>query len=450
MRLSSPSGSPQRLRRSTHAFGCRRRPPHYEHEQAGRLMPGQVIIKAEGLRKVYGGTVALSDLTFEVPEGEVFGFIGANGAGKTTTLRILAGLARPSAGWAEVDGVDVATGSGPAARAGRVHARLLRRVRLHDGGRVPGLLCLVLPAPQAPDVTRVVTDLLELVHLGSKQDAQVNTLSRGMKQRLCLARALVHDPKVLLLDEPASGLDPRARGEMRELVQALREMGKTIVLSSHILPELAEMCTSYGIIHDGRMVATARPAPSWATRPPAGPGTGAGGPRGGRAAGREHRRRLERAAGRGGHARDRARRQAGRDGDRRRRRCSGPWSPRASRWRLQGGRWWAGAAVPAVDGPNRGRSPWSRPDDSSPVEGARTRAWPRGPALFLPPSPGTRSSAKSSAPACGAGTRSHCSPGTCASSAGWAGSSTTSTSARPATSSGWAAPERRFSGRWPA
>jgi ABC-2 type transport system ATP-binding protein len=102
---------------------------------------------------------------------------------------------------------------------------------------------------------RVVTDLLELVHLGSKRDAQVNTLSRGMKQRLCLARALVHDPKVLLLDEPASGLDPRARGEMRELVQALRELGKTIVLSSHILPELAEMCTSYGIIHDGRMVA---------------------------------------------------------------------------------------------------------------------------------------------------------------------------------------------------
>ncbi len=217
-------------------------------------MPGQVIIKAEGLRKVYAGTEALSDLTFEVPEGEVFGFIGANGAGKTTTLRILAGLARPSAGWAEVDGVDVAT------ERDQLHelvGYMPDFFGVYDSMTAAEYLAFYASCYRLPKhlTARVVTDLLELVHLGSKQEAQVNTLSRGMKQRLCLARALVHDPKVLLLDEPASGLDPRARGEMRELVQALREMGKTIVLSSHILPELAEMCTSYGIIHDGRMVA---------------------------------------------------------------------------------------------------------------------------------------------------------------------------------------------------
>jgi ABC-2 type transport system ATP-binding protein len=217
-------------------------------------MPDQVMIRAEGLRKAYGTTEALCDLTFEVAAGEVLGFIGANGAGKTTALRILAGLTRPSGGWAEVDGVDVAGG----------------REQLHDlVGYMPDFFgvydsmtageylafyasCYRLPKHL---MGRVVADLLELVQLGPKRDAQVDTLSRGMKQRLCLARALVHDPKVLLLDEPASGLDPRARADMRELVQALREMGKTIVLSSHILPELAEMCSSYGIIHDGRMVA---------------------------------------------------------------------------------------------------------------------------------------------------------------------------------------------------
>jgi ABC-2 type transport system ATP-binding protein len=217
-------------------------------------MTGKPIIKAEGLRKVYGGTVALADLTFEVPEGEVFGFIGANGAGKTTTLRILAGLARPSGGWAEVDGVDVAR------ERGRLHelvGYMPDFFGVYDSMTAAEYLAFYASCYRLPKhlVNRVVADLLELVHLSAKRDAQVDSLSRGMKQRLCLARALVHDPKVLLLDEPASGLDPRARSEMRELVRALREMGKTIVLSSHILPELAEMCSSYGIIHDGRMVA---------------------------------------------------------------------------------------------------------------------------------------------------------------------------------------------------
>ena len=273
-------------------------------------MTSKPIIKAEGLRKVYASTVALTDFSFEVPEGEVFGFIGANGAGKTTTLRILAGLTRPSGGWAEVDGVDVA----------RERDRLHELVGympdffgVYDSMTAAEYLAFYASCYRLPKhiVNRVVADLLELVHLSAKRDAQVDSLSRGMKQRLCLARALVNDPKVLLLDEPASGLDPRARSEMRELVRALREMGKTIVLSSHILPELAEMCSSYGIIHDGRMVAHG-PAGAILDNLGLRPGQGARGPRRGRAPGRRHRRRVERAAGRGGHARDRARRRADR------------------------------------------------------------------------------------------------------------------------------------------
>jgi ABC-2 type transport system ATP-binding protein len=213
------------------------------------------IIRAEGLRKLYGSTEALSDLSFEIAEGEVFGFIGENGAGKTTTLRILAGLTRPSGGWAEVDGVDVTT---ERARLHELVGYMPDFFGVYDSMTAAEYLAFYASCYRLPKhvIDRVTADLLELVHLSDKQEAQVNTLSRGMKQRLCLARALVHDPKVLLLDEPASGLDPRARTEMRELVQALREMGKTIVLSSHILPELAEMCSSYGIIHDGRMVAS--------------------------------------------------------------------------------------------------------------------------------------------------------------------------------------------------
>jgi ABC-2 type transport system ATP-binding protein len=218
-------------------------------------MTSAPMIKAEGLRKVYGTTEALSDLSFEVAQGEVFGFIGANGAGKTTTLRILAGLTRPSGGWAEVDGVDVAA---ERARLRELIGYMPDFFGVYDSMTAGEYLAFYASCYRLPKhlVARVVTDLLELVQLGAKRDEQVNSLSRGMKQRLCLARALVHDPRVLLLDEPASGLDPRARAEMRVLVQALRELGKTIVLSSHILPELAEMCSSYGVLHDGRMVAT--------------------------------------------------------------------------------------------------------------------------------------------------------------------------------------------------
>ncbi|HXW80595.1 MAG TPA: ABC transporter ATP-binding protein [Acidimicrobiales bacterium] len=213
------------------------------------------MISAEGLTKRYGSTEALSGLSFQVPEGEVFGFIGANGAGKTTTLRILAGLSRPDAGWAKVDGVDV-LGDVPSLHG--VIGYMPDFFGVYDTMTAAEYLAFYASCYRVPKhlVDRVADDLLELVALTGRRDAQVDSLSRGMKQRLCLARALVHDPKVLLLDEPASGLDPRARTEMRELVSVLREMGKTIVLSSHILPELAEMCSSYGVIHDGRMVAS--------------------------------------------------------------------------------------------------------------------------------------------------------------------------------------------------
>lgn len=222
------------------------------------------MIKVQSLRKVYGRTEALCDLSFEVAQGEVFGFIGSNGAGKTTTLRILAGLAWPSGGRAEVDGVDVATGR---ARLREVVGYMPDFFGVYDSMTAGEYLAFYASCYQLPRrlVDKVTTDLLELVRLGPKRDEQVNGLSRGMKQRLCLARALVHDPRVLLLDEPASGLDPRARAEMRLLINALKEMGKTILLSSHILPELAEMCSSYGIIHEGRMVATG-PAGALANR----------------------------------------------------------------------------------------------------------------------------------------------------------------------------------------
>jgi ABC-2 type transport system ATP-binding protein len=210
-------------------------------------------IRAAGLTKLYGTSAALSGLTFEVGPGEVFGFIGPNGAGKTTTLRILAGLTRPTSGHAEVDGTDVEKGG---AEVRRLVGYMPDFFGVYGSMTVAEYLGFYASCYRVSRrlAARVVGDLLSLVDLEAKRDAEVDGLSRGMKQRLCLARALVHDPKVLLLDEPASGLDPRARAGMHDLVHALREMGKTVVLSSHILPELAEMCTSFGILHEGRMV----------------------------------------------------------------------------------------------------------------------------------------------------------------------------------------------------
>jgi ABC-2 type transport system ATP-binding protein len=213
------------------------------------------MIETNDLTKMYGELYALNRLNLTLQQGDVYGFIGPNGAGKTTTMRILATLLNPSWGEATVCGYSIYTGS---KEIRRVIGYMPDFFGVYDSMTAGEYLAFYASCYRLPKhlMDRVVNDLLELVALTAKRDAQVDSLSRGMKQRLCLARALVHDPKVLLLDEPASGLDPRARTEMRELVSVLREMGKTIVLSSHILPELAEMCSSYGVIHDGRMVAS--------------------------------------------------------------------------------------------------------------------------------------------------------------------------------------------------
>ncbi|HEX9559981.1 MAG TPA: ABC transporter ATP-binding protein [Candidatus Dormibacteraeota bacterium] len=213
------------------------------------------MITADNLTKVYGKRTALDKVSFEVPEGEIFGFVGPNGAGKTTTLRILAALLEPTAGHASIDGADVTK------QPHQVHSRIGYMpdfFGVYDQLTVGEYLDFYAACYRLPKQRRVkiVNDLLELVGLSERRDQQVDTLSRGLKQRLCLARALVHDPVVLLLDEPASGLDPRARVEMREILKELRRMGKTIVISSHILPELTELCTMIGIIDHGRMRAT--------------------------------------------------------------------------------------------------------------------------------------------------------------------------------------------------
>ncbi|MGH9063786.1 MAG: ABC transporter ATP-binding protein [Acidimicrobiales bacterium] len=213
------------------------------------------MIDVAGLTKRFGTVEALRGVDLAVGAGQVFGFVGPNGAGKTTTMRILAGLSLPSSGRATVDGVDVARHPEQVReRIGYMPDFFGVYDRLTAGEYLAFYAsCHRLPRSR---IDRVVSDLLELVRLPDKRQVAVDTLSRGMKQRLCLARALVHDPAVLLLDEPASGLDPRARAEMRDLVAELQAMGKTVLLSSHILPELAEMCSTFGIIDDGRMVAT--------------------------------------------------------------------------------------------------------------------------------------------------------------------------------------------------
>ncbi len=213
------------------------------------------MIAVEALSKVYGNRTALDAVSFEVPKGEIFGFVGPNGAGKTTTLRILAALLEPTTGRAFVDGADVIL------HPDRVHERLGYMpdfFGVYDQLTASEYLDFYAACYRQPKSRRVkvADDLLALVGLSDRKDQAVDTLSRGLKQRLCLARALVHDPTVLLLDEPASGLDPRARVEMREILKELQKMGKTIVISSHILPELTDLCTMVGIIDQGRMRAT--------------------------------------------------------------------------------------------------------------------------------------------------------------------------------------------------
>ncbi len=211
-------------------------------------MPPMIEIKH--LRKEYKDLVAIKDLSLTLDAGDIFGFIGPNGAGKTTTIKILATLLTPTSGVAYVDGVDVVKNP-EAVRS--VVGYMPDFFGVYDDIKVWEYLDFFAAAYRIPRDKRpkIIDDVLTLTDLNVKKDAYVESLSRGMKQRLCLAKTLVHDPKVLLLDEPASGLDPRARIEIRELLKALKEMGKTIIVSSHILPELADFCNKIGIIEKG-------------------------------------------------------------------------------------------------------------------------------------------------------------------------------------------------------
>ena len=215
------------------------------------------IVRTEGLVKRYDNTLAVAGIDLSVEQGEIFGLVGPNGAGKTTTLRILATLLLPSAGTAEIAGMSVTRNPDDVRR---VLGFMPDSFGVYDDMKVWEYLDFFARCygMGAADRRRMIGDLLELVDLGSKRDDYVQTLSRGMQQRLCLAHALVHDPQVLLLDEPASGLDPRARVELRELLRELRTLGKTILISSHILPELEELCTSVAIVDRGQVLAQGR------------------------------------------------------------------------------------------------------------------------------------------------------------------------------------------------
>ena len=211
------------------------------------------MLTIKNLRKRYGNFQALDGLNLEVADGELFGFVGPNGAGKTTTLKILAGLLVPDEGEVEIGGLDVYSDG----------KELRRRIGyvpdffgVYDNLKVSEYMeffaaCYHLEGFEARKRAR---SLLEQVGLGERMDACVDGLSRGMQQRLCLARALIHDPELLIMDEPTAGLDPRTHLEFRQMVWELHEQGKTILLSSHNLAELSELCTDIGIIDAGKMV----------------------------------------------------------------------------------------------------------------------------------------------------------------------------------------------------
>src|SRR6266852_4592318 len=211
------------------------------------------MIETRDLTKMYGDLYALNRLTLRLERGDVYGFIGPNGAGKTTTMRILATLLNPTWGEATVCGYSIYNGS---KEIRRLIGYMPDFFGVYDDMKVIEYLEFFAAAYRikGPERRKKAEQVLELVDLGYKRDALVTSLSRGMTQRLGLARVLLHEPQVLLLDEPASGLDPRARIEMRGLLKELRNMGKTILVSSHILPELADICNKIGIIERGKLL----------------------------------------------------------------------------------------------------------------------------------------------------------------------------------------------------
>jgi len=214
-----------------------------------------VAVEARGLTRRYGSLVAVADFSLQVPVGAIYGLIGPNGAGKTTSLRMLATLLEPSDGDAWIGGASIRTDP---VGVRRQLGYMPDFFGVYPELKVAEYLDFYAACHSVPRDRRagVVADLLQLVDLTHKRDSYVEGLSRGMQQRLGLARALVHDPSVLLLDEPASGLDPRARLELREIVRELGRMGKAILISSHILAELADLCTHIAIVDGGRVLAS--------------------------------------------------------------------------------------------------------------------------------------------------------------------------------------------------
>ncbi|MCA9297617.1 MAG: ABC transporter ATP-binding protein, partial [Phycisphaerales bacterium] len=211
------------------------------------------MISLQNVTKQFGTLTAVNDMTLEIGAGQVFGFIGPNGAGKSTTMKILACLLTPDRGVATVDGLDVRT---EGQRIRTMLGYMPDFLGVYDDLTVDEYLQFFASAFRVERRRRraVIDGVLELTDLTEKKRAMVNSLSRGMQQRLGIARVLIHEPRVLLLDEPASGLDPRARIEMRSLLRTLGDMGKTLMISSHILTELEEMCTMYGIIERGTLL----------------------------------------------------------------------------------------------------------------------------------------------------------------------------------------------------
>lgn len=218
-----------------------------------------LAVEASGLTKRYGTLNAVDQLDLKIPAGSIYGLIGPNGAGKSTTFSIIATLLRPTSGSISVLGHDPG-------KAPREVRRLLGYMPdilgVYDNLRVDEYLQFFAASYRVPrrEWPSLIDGLLELVDLGVKKTSLVNSLSRGMKQRLSLARTLVHDPALLVLDEPASGLDPRARVELRDTLRQLNEMGKTIIVSSHILAELEEMCTEVAIMEAGKLLASGSPS----------------------------------------------------------------------------------------------------------------------------------------------------------------------------------------------
>ena len=211
------------------------------------------MLKIENLVKKYGTFTAVDHLSLELGKGDIFGFVGPNGAGKTTTMRVVATLMEATSGTVLVDGINVA--DHPVKVRGKI-GYMPDFFGVYDNLKVDEYMdfygsCYGLSKGER---NKRSDELLELVNLQDKRDSYVDTLSRGMKQRLCLARSLIHNPELLILDEPASGMDPRARIEMKGILKALKEMKKTILISSHILHELAELCSSIGIIERGKLV----------------------------------------------------------------------------------------------------------------------------------------------------------------------------------------------------